>query len=74
MFFYDADQFGFSAPLREHWREILREYREVRGELTAWPEAELYDGRWSAFQLFAFPHGERIEAKDDALLLVERPL
>jgi aspartyl/asparaginyl beta-hydroxylase (cupin superfamily) len=54
--FQPSDRFPFLRPLEENWQGVLAEYRAVTSDpnLHAWPEGQLYDGRWDTYGLYAF--------------------
>jgi aspartyl/asparaginyl beta-hydroxylase (cupin superfamily) len=54
--YQDASKYPFLKVLEENWEAILAEYRAVAAqpEMHAWPEGQLYDGRWDTFGLYAF--------------------
>jgi beta-hydroxylase len=54
--YQDAQKYPFLRPLEENWQVILAEYLAVAAnpEMHAWPEGQLYDGRWDTFGLYAF--------------------
>lgn len=63
--FYEAKQFGFTAPLQERWREIYQEYLLVQDRTIDWFEHELYGEGWKVFGLYDFPHGRPIAGNID---------
>jgi beta-hydroxylase len=54
--FQPTEPYPFIRPLEEHWQEILAEYQAVAADpsMHAWPEEQLYEGRWDTFGLYAF--------------------
>src|SRR5262249_55265717 len=54
--FQSSDRFPFVRALEENWKDILSEYQAVARDpdMHAWPEGQLYDGRWDTYGLYAF--------------------
>lgn len=42
--------------LEDNWQDVLAEYQAIASDpaVHAWPETQLYDGRWDTFGLYAF--------------------
>jgi beta-hydroxylase len=54
--YQDPSKYPFLRALEDNWQAILAEYQAVatHPEMHAWPEGQLYDGRWDTFGLYAF--------------------
>jgi beta-hydroxylase len=54
--YQDPQKYPFLRALEGNWQAILAEYRAIAAgpEMHAWPEGQLYEGRWDTFGLYAF--------------------
>jgi len=48
---YDPASFPFLGPVREAWRDVLREYEDVRGFAGAWPQPHVHNGKWNVVSI-----------------------
>jgi beta-hydroxylase len=61
--FADPREFPFTRVLEASWQTLREEYQGVRERLVDWHETKLYEGGgWKVFPIFAFPHGDALEA------------
>jgi len=47
----DLNKYNFLEPLKENWKSIYTEYKEIEGKTTSWHEKRMYNSGWEAFGL-----------------------
>lgn len=63
--YQSAEKYPFVKILEDNWQAILGEYKAVAADpdMHAWPEGQIYEGRWDTFGLYGFGMKQHANAK-----------